>query len=199
MANVSQVSIPKALQGVVAGFFGLNNFRFKSAMLKPKARPAYTDPLGNTNLNPGDIASIYDLTPLYRAGIDGTGQKIAIIGQTDLYMSDIEQFRAGFGLPRNDPSDVLATNCVDPGYTADESEADLDLEWSGAVAPNSTSPPVTGRHALWDNQRDHNRHGRTTLASGNNSANRAIAQTRAGQPHPPLEPMLFADAGGNAR
>jgi subtilase family serine protease len=139
-ANVTEPSIPRALNGVVAGFLGLDNFKAKSTLVRPKARPAYTDAFGDTNLSPDDIATIYDLTPLYKGGIDGTGQKIAIIGRTDIHMSDIEQFRSAFGLSKNDPSDVLATGCVDPGYTTadDEMEADLDLEWSGAVARNAS-------------------------------------------------------------
>jgi hypothetical protein len=30
--------------------------------------------------------------------IDGAGQKLAIIGQTDIYLADINDFRSGFGL-----------------------------------------------------------------------------------------------------
>jgi hypothetical protein len=142
-ANVTEPSIPMALQGVVTGFLGLDNFKSKSAIVKPKARPAYTDPGSNTYLSPDDIATIYDLTPLYKSGIDGTGQKIAILGQTDVHMSDIEQFRSGFGLPKNDPTVVLGTGCADPGYQPDEGEADLDLEWSGAVARNASIIFVT--------------------------------------------------------
>ena len=40
---------------------------------------------GGNYLAPGDIATIYDIGPLYTAGIDGTGMKIAIMGQTDIY------------------------------------------------------------------------------------------------------------------
>ena len=138
-ANVTDASIPKALEGVVSGFLGLDNFKAKPALVKPKARPAYSDPFGNYYLAPDDIATIYNLTPLYNAGIDGTGMKIAIMGQTDVHMSDIENFRSGFGLAKNDPTVVLATGCKDPGYQKDdEGEADLDLEWSGAVARNAS-------------------------------------------------------------
>jgi subtilase family serine protease len=138
-ANVTEASIPKALEGVVSGFLGLDNFKVKSAIVRPKARPAYTDLSGNNYLSPDDIATIYDLAPLYKGGIDGTGQKIAIMGQTDIHMTDIENFRSAFGLSKNDPSDVLATGCTDPGTNQDdEGEADLDLEWSGAVARNAS-------------------------------------------------------------
>ena len=137
-ANVNEVSIPRSLEGVVQGFAGLDNFRAKSAMVRPKARPAYAGLDGNDYLSPNDLATIYDLGPLYEAGVDGTGQRIAIVGDSDIHLADIEQFRSQFGLTKNDPADVLATGCSDPGFTADEGEADLDLEWSGAVARNAS-------------------------------------------------------------
>jgi uncharacterized protein (TIGR03437 family) len=96
--------------------------------------------LGSTHyLGPGDIATIYDITPLYNAGFTGTGQKIAIAGQTDFNMSDIEEFRSFFGLPPNDPTVLLVPGSPDPGISQDDlPEADLDLEFSGAVARNAT-------------------------------------------------------------
>lgn len=140
-ANAIEPSIPKTLEGIVYGFRGLNNFRFKPLMIKPgaKVKPDYTDPIYGTFLAPDDIATIYDIGALYSAGVDGTGMKIAIIGQTDVHMTDIQNFRQGFGLSTSNlPTTHLAAGCVDPGYTGDEGEADLDLEWSGAVARNAT-------------------------------------------------------------
>ena len=37
---------------------------------------------GNHFVAPGDFATIYDVAPLYATGSDGTGQKIAIMGQS---------------------------------------------------------------------------------------------------------------------
>jgi uncharacterized repeat protein (TIGR03803 family) len=137
-ANVTEASIPKALEGIAAGFRGLDSFRLKPAIVKRKVTAEYTDPNDNHFLAPDDIAAIYDLEPLYQAGVNGTGMKIAIMGQSDFHMSDIENFRSGFNLPSNDPTQILATGCSDPGYTGDEGEADLDLEWSGAIARNAS-------------------------------------------------------------
>jgi subtilase family serine protease len=135
-ANSTEPSVPKALDGIVVGFRGLNNFRIKPMIVKKSAAtPDYTVGPGTYFLAPDDIATIYDIGPLYTAGINGTGMKIAVMGQTDIHITDIQQFRAGFNLPKNDPLDTLAGGgCVDPGFTGDEPEADLDLEWSGAVA-----------------------------------------------------------------
>jgi subtilase family serine protease len=140
-ANATDPSIPKALDGIVAGFRGLNNFRMEPMNVKKSdaidIRPDYFSGGGNY-LAPGDIATIYDIGPLYTAGIDGTGMKIAIMGQTDIYAADIAQFRSAFGLTANVPQQILATGCTHPGITGDLAEADIDLEWSGAVARNAT-------------------------------------------------------------
>jgi subtilase family serine protease len=100
-------------------------------------RPFYTSGIGN-NLGPDDLATIYDISPLYTAGINGTGMKLVVVGQTDIHMSDITEFRAGFNLATNNPTVTLVPGSPDPGFTSDEGEADLDLEWSGAVARNAT-------------------------------------------------------------
>ena len=96
----------------------------------------YSNGSGNF-LAPDDIATIYDIKPLYAAGIDGTNINLVIVGQTDITLSDITQFRSGFNLPAIKLQQTLATGCVDPGTTGDLVEADLDLEWSGAVTRNA--------------------------------------------------------------
>lgn len=154
VANATSPKIPAALSGVVTGIRGLDDF-----YLKPRARRSirpdyYSSSLGQT-LAPGDVATIYDINALYNSSpaIDGTGQKLAIIGQTDIYLDDINNFRSGFSLSTiscttnasgvitacSDPhfSYVVAGGLTDPGVpltTGDLSESDLDLEWSGAVA-----------------------------------------------------------------
>jgi hypothetical protein len=50
-------------------------------------------------LGPTDFATIYNVLPLWNAGIDGTGQTIAIVGETNIHITDIENFRSLFGLP----------------------------------------------------------------------------------------------------
>jgi uncharacterized protein (TIGR03437 family) len=136
-ANASEPSIPAALAGVVNGFRGLNDFHPKPMYRSVPAGPAYNSSLGVHYLAPDDFATIYDLNPLYAAGIDGTGQTLAIIGQTDVDFADIQNFRRRFNLSANDPQAILYG--PDPGMDSDDlGEADLDLEWSGAVARNAT-------------------------------------------------------------
>ena len=137
-ANASEPAIPAALTDVVSGLTGLDDFRMQpqSATLRGQMHPNLTDFFGRHFLAPDDLATIYDIAPLHSAGIDGSGQNIVVVGQSDVDLSDIDLFRNGFNLPANDPQKVLVG--PDPGTTDAATEADLDLEWVGAVAPNAT-------------------------------------------------------------
>jgi hypothetical protein len=112
---------------------------------KIAARPAFTgvgDEVVNY-LSPGDYATIYNSASLVAGGNDGTGSTIAIVGRSDVSLSDIEAFRTIFNLPFNDPNVIYAT--TDPGIVSgDDVEADLDIEWSSAVAPHATIDYVIG-------------------------------------------------------
>ena len=143
-ANATEPSVPAALADVVSGFRGLNDFRLKPRLISKHVLVGdyKSSTSGNNYLAPDDVATIYDITPLYNAGIDGSGQKIAIVGQTDIVLSDITSFRSRFNLPTNNPQVVLVPSNYggsDPGVSqGDLGEADLDLELSGGVARNAT-------------------------------------------------------------
>jgi len=98
-------------------------------------------------LVPDDIAIIYDITRLYQEGIDGSGQRLAVAGQSDINVADIATFRNGI-LSSNVPTVVLVPGSADPGITQAQDEADLDLEWVGAVARNSQITYVNSTDVL---------------------------------------------------
>jgi subtilase family serine protease len=142
-ANATEPSIPRALIDLVAGPVSLNNFPLKAMNtgIRPltggELQPYYTS--GSSHyLSPGDFATIYNTNALYVAGIDGTGQSIAIVGRTHPSSTNWASFRSQMGLPIKPPQVIV--NGTDPGDVgADEDgEADLDVEWSGAVAKNAT-------------------------------------------------------------
>jgi subtilase family serine protease len=162
-ANATDPAVPAALGGIVTGLRGLHDFRPRPLGMRKnpelssyarlyRARPYYDSSVYGDLVAPGDIATIYDINALYQAGFDGTGQKLAVMGQTLIYLSDLTNFRTGFGLSAiscttqgSAPNDLI-TACNDPHFSyvldgtapavspGDLSEADLDLEWSGAVA-----------------------------------------------------------------
>jgi hypothetical protein len=153
-ANVSDPQIPAVLAPVVAGFASLNNFprkpmierlgAFSRSKSTGEVRPLFTYTATNNEtyyaLGPTDFATIYNVLRLWQGSptIDGTGQTIAIVASSNINLQDVQDFRNLFGLPANEPQIIL--NGPDPGVTGTswESEADLDVEWSGAVAKNAT-------------------------------------------------------------
>ncbi len=136
-ANATEPSVPAAIGPMVLGIRGLHNFRMRPLKVKPRYNSFQL--CGGNCLAPADFATIYNLNPLYAKGIDGTGQKIAVAGQTGVDPSDITTFRSNYGLPANPPQISLIPGSIDPGVSDDDlPEADLDIEWSGAVAKNAT-------------------------------------------------------------
>jgi subtilase family serine protease len=128
----TEPSIPAALEPMVAALIGLDDFYPRAPV-----KPANTAGPGNYSLAPGDLATIYDVSRLYQQGIDGTGQKIAIVGQTAVDLTDVQKFRSTYGLGNaNIQTMQIGT---DPGTNANSLvEADLDLEWAGAIARNAS-------------------------------------------------------------
>ncbi len=169
-ANVNDPSIPKALASVVAGINSLHNF-YPKPMSRVRRVPqgatgAASDasvhsqvtfqapnnqPCALTQvdlcfgLGPTDFATIYNVLPLWNAGIDGTGETIAIVADSNINTADVSDFRSIFGLPVNPP--IVTVNGPDPGRNSDEVEAILDVEWSGAVAKNATINLVASQNA----------------------------------------------------
>jgi hypothetical protein len=150
-ANATEVSIPKALDGVVVGIHGLDNFRSFPLMKKSPDSAPQSSGSWPYALGPSDVATIYDLQPLYNAGYNGStppgyNGKLAltIIGQTDVHWpqsgveTPIQDFINTFPVGVMHWTDILPNSCSDPGYSPnDEPEASLDIEWSWAVAPGA--------------------------------------------------------------
>ena len=107
------------------------------------------------DIGPYDFATIYNILPLWTAGIDGSGQTIAIAGTSSIVLNDVATFRTFF-LPSytSTPAPTLisgnsspltvctSTTGTVPFPTApctldDLLENSLDVEWSGAVAPKA--------------------------------------------------------------
>jgi uncharacterized protein (TIGR03437 family) len=127
-ANSTAVSIPAALEGIASGIRGLDDFwRVPRASI-----PDNTTSAGINQLAPDDWATIYDVSPLYAMGIDGAGQRVGILGGSDMNQSYIDAFRSQFGLPPSQIEQHLVG--PDPGITGSANEAALDVEWSGAIA-----------------------------------------------------------------
>jgi subtilase family serine protease len=166
-ANANDPAIPVALTPAVTGVASLNNFprhaahrlagTFTREMATGKVKAVkkqftYAAGCQGTSgsdcyaLGPYDFATIYNVLPLWNAGITGTGQTIAIVSDSDVNPADFTDFRSLFGLPVGTlnriygPGSSSSTPGIQPctSPSGDECEADIDMEWSGAVAPGAT-------------------------------------------------------------
>jgi subtilase family serine protease len=179
IANLTDPEIPEALAPVIDGIASLNDFYPQPAhvTLPLDIAPAFLMADGAHWLSPSDYAKVYNIKPLYDAGINGTGSTIAVLGRVRINMNNVANFRSVFGLPKNSPKEILAG--PDPGPAGpltgassdneDQTEITLDLSWSGAVAPkanlkyvfsgNSTTTPglfLAAQYAIENKNKDVN-------------------------------------------
>jgi subtilase family serine protease len=134
IAPATELSIPSALAPVVQGIRNLDDFRPRPMHVAP-AHPDYTSSQsGSVHFAPGDIRVAYNIPSSYT----GIGQSIAIMGQSAIAVSDIENFQNASGLAVKDPTQVLVpttgSSVINPVGLGDEAESDIDLEWSGGIA-----------------------------------------------------------------
>ncbi len=153
IANISDPQIPAAIAPAVNGVVALNDFR-PHPMSSRQARPNYTVSIDNSLYQlvvPGDLETIYNMNPLYAAGISGQDQTIVVLEDSDVFTAaDWHTFRKTFGLDVKFPKGSFSQihpqpssfrdnggSCADPGVNPDDSEAIADAEWASAAAPSA--------------------------------------------------------------
>jgi len=150
-ANAANLAIPEALAPLVRGVSPMNDFHLKPNVRSVgpasysrktgKATPLFTGPNGIPDffaIAPEDFATQYNLTPLYQSRIRGSGQTIGIIGASNIDLTLTNAYRQLFQLPGTGPQIVIDGG--DPGIDplpGSDLEAYLDVELSGAVAPDA--------------------------------------------------------------
>jgi len=152
VANVSDPRIPSALASVVSGVVSLHDFKPHSLhhMRRPRTEFTFPDSFGGTSfaIVPADLATIYNLNPLFNSGYSGQGQTIVLIEDTDVFSaSDWSTFRSTLGLSGYTSASFTqvhpappsgANNCGAPGaFAPNDAEAVLDAEWASAAAPSA--------------------------------------------------------------
>src|ERR1700733_11971436 len=141
-APSTALTLPSALAPVVTAVRNLDDFRPKPMIEKSRtiqANPAYTSSVsGSVFFAPGDIKVAYGINTLISAGSTGAGQSIAVAGQSSIVNSDIENFENAASLTVKDPNQVLVPSSGSAqAFPGDEGESDLDVEWSGGIAPGA--------------------------------------------------------------
>lgn len=148
-ANSTDPSVPEAIQPLVMGFMGLDDFLPKAQSHIKPAQPDFTATIGTYYITPGDLAVIYNILPVYQQyTTTGTGWPLVVVGQSEISTSDITEFYSYFGVPHYMPKTILVPGSADPGHTGDEVESDLDLEYAGGIAPDAEVLFVTSTNVL---------------------------------------------------
>lgn len=152
-APSKDVSVPAALSSVVLSVSNLSSFRPRPQV---RFRSNFTSSQsGDHFLTPKDVDTIYDINKAYNDGYTGTGQSIAVVGQSEVYLSDVENFQNAAGLSVKDPTLVLVPNSGSPAVSSgDEAESDIDMEYSGGIGTGATIYLVyvgdNSNYSVWD-------------------------------------------------
>src|ERR1700733_2402965 len=153
-APTTEPTIPAAFQPVVAAIEGLAEIPLHrphsiETNRASEPSPQLTTSSGSHSIAPADFATIYDLTPVYKSGINGEGIKIAIIGQSQVNPADISTYETIFRLPAKAVNVVIPTNGADPGQQNNDyqDEATLDVERVIGTAPGAQPDLVVSSEA----------------------------------------------------
>ena len=157
-ANVGNPSVPAGLAPAITTIHGLHDFYPKANVKRwstrgsgVKPQVTYTGMPGNW-VGPGDFAVMYNVGPLYNAGINGRGVTIAIAGESEIDTTVTNTFWNGVGItpPTVTTLSVPTTDGGTPvGQTMDnnEEEAYLDIEVAGGVAPGASIALIADANA----------------------------------------------------
>ena len=139
-ANATPASIPTALAPAVKGVASLTSIG--RITMKPQYHMAANPKMqigGSALTGPADLAAIYDATPLQKNQVEGQGQSVALIEESNIDPQDVTDFRTVTGLPTAKLNVIV--NGPDPGQLwsdGEETEAIADVEYAGSLAPDAT-------------------------------------------------------------
>ena len=147
-ANNSNPKVPAALSGVIAGVASLNSFHVEGGSgagtqatldsathtLKPLYTIIATNP-DTYGVSPADLAVIYGIPASTAQGLGGKNVNVGIVGDSDINVAYVNNYRSIFGLPAKTPIVVVDGN--DPGVNGDAYIAYKQIELVSAVAPNA--------------------------------------------------------------
>ncbi|HTT98200.1 MAG TPA: S53 family peptidase [Rhizomicrobium sp.] len=145
-SNMSLPQIPSALAPAVVGVAKLNNFMPHTNIIG-RSNFTYTGSGGKIEhaIVPEDLATIYNVNPVFNGGNTGQGVTLVVIEDSDVKnASDWTTFRSKFGLSGFTSGSFSQTHptgsasCSDPGANGAEDEANLDAQWATAAAPSAT-------------------------------------------------------------
>jgi kumamolisin len=143
-ATTDKPLLPRNLAAFIESILGLDNYPIYNstavhANVVSHAKKSASVQLGNRT--PADFTANYGLDPLYKKGAKGQGQTIGIVTFASVRPADATHFWSKVLHIKTKPNRITLDN-VDGGsgkvsYDAGSSETTLDVEQSGAVAPDA--------------------------------------------------------------
>jgi subtilase family serine protease len=140
-APQSDLTLPTELASMTAAVLHLSSFRPKSNIkVQTRPQPDFTALSTQAHyLGPEDVATMYDLKPLYTAAFAGEGQSLAVVGQSFVSLgssSDVGLFHGNLapGATGTITSVLVPGSGVEAISPGDELESEIDLEYSSGIA-----------------------------------------------------------------
>jgi len=150
LANDTPALLPVEFRDTV-DFVRLNTFPLAEPLVRLSNATQSIDTMA-----PPDMYTAYDMQTLLDAGVNGSGQTIAVVARSDFNVSDVTGFEQQFDVPTHGPVKVFPS--TNPGVGApsgvcqgirnsrqlqqciqgEETEVLLDTEWASAMAPGAT-------------------------------------------------------------
>jgi kumamolisin len=131
--RMGSLSIPKELEGIVVGVFGLDD----RPQVHPHFRRHKTLAASDVSYTPPTVAAAYE----YPAGTDGSGETIALLELGGGFSaSDLASYFGQLGVPAPTVTVVSvdgAQNAPTGNPDGPDGEVELDLEVAGSVAPGA--------------------------------------------------------------
>ena len=135
--------VPSDWGPFILAILGLSNYPTQQSDMIGTADGVSTQGLNNTALHPSDFATRYNLDPVTAAGGTGHGRTIGIVTLAADRPDTVSQFWNDIGLTGSQASQSRITTInVDggpgaPNENAGSDETTLDMEQSGALAPDA--------------------------------------------------------------
>lgn len=125
-APTGEPSVPARLSRAVSAVGGLDGRYVPTA-----------DDVPAGGLAPSDASIAYDVTPLHELGIEGQGEKLAIISFATYQQSSLAAFDRQFGLPVQQPAQRGFASGASESSADAQGEVELDLDIAHEMAPRA--------------------------------------------------------------
>lgn len=158
--NVGAPMVPASLAEKITYVAGLDNL--SASRMQTKIPEPFNNQLDEGHFGPPDVWTYYNSRSLLDAGMDGSGQCIAVLNGSDVDQESLAMFNGFFGLPPltlggnydvvypDGPPGIAPP--LGSGVSEAYSEAVLDVEWSHGLAPGAQIVLYAGNYPALQTQ-----------------------------------------------